>query len=262
MRARLSLLLPLTSLTLLVACADAPESGPPDLGAQENAADAGPSAPLDPSDPVASDAALPAPEDPPPPAIPMDGATDLPRPPMDAALDTSVPALDAGPSTLLPTDPPDASDAGQGDAQIDPLGCVGSDCRCRECLSESCSDNVMVGDLARHCATLPGLASDGTATGRPLADLCLELVSCARTHDCGHPQLESCMCGDVDRTACLRDFASADGPCLAPTLAAAQTSDVRRFASTFRNPTFALGAAMLLIDCEIRNCAAACGRGE
>lgn len=180
----------------------------------------------------------------------VDTAAPAPR---EAAEDT--PEEDATP------DPPVADAGAARGAQSRIADCDAGDCDgCQRCLDRSCSDNPIVGNLRRHCATLSGVATRGPSTGTSLATLCGALVTCAREKDCGRRQLEDCMCGQLDRVSCLGNFTLASGPCIEQTIAAAQTSEAKSFALGFRNPNVTLGAAMLLVECEIQHCAAACGR--
>jgi hypothetical protein len=155
---------------------------------------------------------------------------DAPPPPVDAG----VPDEDAGePDAGEP--PPDGICEGELDA------CLG--CQCASCP-----------DAMTACFEAEDFAEAGPAAGESRADLCEAVVVCGQESGCTG---QDCFCGEgVDLIACATG--GAQGPCMDPIMAAAESTDPLTIAGRQEDTSFALGRANAVGECAEGNCANEC----
>jgi hypothetical protein len=155
--------------------------------------------------------------------------------PLDLPVSSSTPASPASSAPAASAGGGGASsglapDSGAPVRAAPPALCSSGDDACGTCLCDACEDEVA------RCAATPG---------------CFEIVACARLNACvGF----ACFCGSIDVIACATSGA-ANGPCLAPTLAAPGSR-----LPTLANPSAgpASDAALALANCSRQSCFATC----
>jgi hypothetical protein len=107
-------------------------------------------------------------------------------------------------------------------------------------------------------------AITGTINGMPKSDICRQIVQCVRTTKCASDSAtdspSDCLCGlDVDVGVCSTQQLSAlTGECKDIIATGAETTAVLDISTRLGDPTYAVGLAMRLIQCDQRFCATDC----
>jgi hypothetical protein len=220
-------------------------------------------------------------------------------PPSDAGAAQDASHADAGANHGLDASRPDGGSTTIKDASADAAGNSGDDAgssssptassACLKCEHDYCSaahltyDVDVMGlpavetfDLTGLCDKLSGNAADGPKKGTPRAQLCKDLLACARRTGCYKDDSPSpCVCGEADGTwdAC-EAFGSSHtvqelkGPCRSEIIAAAESTEwdvIRVKLTNITDVTYtngsmptAVNSAEALLDCGAVYCTDQC----
>jgi hypothetical protein len=208
-------------------------------------------------------------------AAPADAgpASDAARPDsgMDRGMDASVHS-DAGKKNDAST-----TDAG-GNIGGDAGGALANSAACLQCEHDYCSaaDITYSGqgvDLTTQCDVLTGNAADGPKKGTARAQLCKDILSCARRTGCAKAGPQACICGeqmnnaaDCSAFAMSKGVQALPGACRAEYIAAAETTDYAKIQDLIQSLDLgtdevtrsAVKSADVLLDCGRSFCIEEC----
>jgi hypothetical protein len=142
--------------------------------------------------------------------------------------------------------------------------CGGSDPRC-----PACPDTTPVSLLAAKgqacvncanfncdnelnnagCQTITGNAATGPAAGQSKSSLCIALLSCELSSNCGAVSAANCYCGPSGGASCFTSGSSNDGACLLDEQRGLEDTSPGTILSRYQTTSFGGGRANKLINC-------------
>jgi len=130
---------------------------------------------------------------------------------------------------------------------------------CYGCMTEQCPEFLDV------CSGVDGVAAAGPGKGQDRVTLCHQVYKCVMQSGCGIYPVSTptlgCFCGDKDPDACVQ-AGMANGPCRAEILAAMETSEPAEVVNRYTDITWAGGAALQKVLCEVSACLDTCYYGR
>ena len=130
---------------------------------------------------------------------------------------------------------------------------AGDDCDRCEAAHDACRRR------SADCASI-----GGSWDGRPKSKICRDVVACVRRTRCASESAtdspSDCFCGrDADIQACTaRALDALTGECRDIIAAGAESTNTLEIGTRFGDPSYALGLAMRVIQCDQRYCAREC----
>jgi hypothetical protein len=130
--------------------------------------------------------------------------------------------------------------------------------KCDAC-EEQCSNWMGLGLGTDNCLNGPGVAQGGPAESFPLSLLCAELLDCMLRSGChygpsGLSEVD-CYCGTAGDQC---QSGAANGVCREAVEAAAESTDFGDIGARFGSPDYALGRAVIVVQCYDAECPAEC----